>query len=37
VRDELHRSGLDARIGADHFFASVDAAVSALVAGAARP
>ena len=37
VRDELRRTGLDSRIGADHFFASVDAAVSSLDAGAARP
>jgi SulP family sulfate permease len=30
VRESLRRSGLESRIGADHFFPSVDAAVASL-------
>jgi SulP family sulfate permease len=36
VRDGLRRSGLEARIGPDHFFPSVDAAVSKLGPASAR-
>jgi high affinity sulfate transporter 1 len=36
VRAALRRAGLEARIGADHFFPSVDAAVVSLAAPAAR-
>jgi SulP family sulfate permease len=35
ARNELRRSGLEKRIGTDHFFDSVDAAVRSLDAGAA--
>ncbi len=33
LQDSLHRSGLAARIGEDHFFTTVDEAVTALAAG----
>jgi SulP family sulfate permease len=36
VRESLRRSGLESRIGTDHFFPSVDAAVSSVGAAAAQ-
>jgi len=37
LRDSLRRSGLAARIGEDHFFPSVDEAVTALASGPSPP
>ncbi len=37
LRDSLHRSGLAARIGEDHFFTTVDEAVTALGSGPSPP
>ncbi len=37
LRTSLRRSGLEARIGADHFYATVDEAVTSLTAGPTSP